>query len=505
MPSTYSIFDNTPFSSDRLETIQDVLYKLPDNLNKEVSPKDIRDAIYSTFENSVFKLTTISSSTIQYVGIDRDDITQKMFFGKKLLSGNEVINSNPLLLDWNQNDVDIFFFNTKSDSNLSQQATKLSILAGTNSSLYNISPYIRSRTSIGPTLSQVLQFDIGNNSGNIGVYSNNGNVYINDIGFPTINETSASASNGSILSYDSSTGNLYWMVNSFATSSVGNPTSSTSILGNPVLLNGYTLEMNDNRPILSQVGSIKLGKTFTSQGIVEVVREMLYSYLPPSCEVSVNPSVAEKGNLGVSVKISWKIYKRTDPIVNSIFTSGNVIGFTSPAPINTPGSSVISSNIPVAGILPPGFSTNYVFSVSDSGGSNGNIPTTSTDSASITLVYPYFWGVSPIDANNPSQINSILGSLNKSVTTLSNKEVILSGTGYIYFIYPLASGGPTYGLLSSILDENGATVSSYTYSIYSGPGLTSPNSYWSNIPYYVYKIGPTTVGFPNPVSWTFNY
>jgi hypothetical protein len=96
-------------------------------------------------------------------------------------------------------------------------------------------------------------------------------------------------------------------------------------------------------------------------------------------------------------------------------------------------------------------------------------------------------------------MNSILGVLTKSVTSKSNKSPVLSGVGYVYFAYPSC-----YGYLSQILDENTNPVS-FTYSIYSGPGITSPNFYWSNVSYIVYKIGLTTVGFPNSVSWQFDY
>lgn len=500
MPATYSIFDNTPYAANRLELIQDVLTQLPDNEQKEINPKDVRDAIYSVWENAIFKITTGSVSTIEYIGIDKDDIYNKIFIGKKNLSGYNVMDTALLT-----GDTDIFFFNNKSDSNLSQQYTKISILAGTNSSLYGNAPYIKSRTAIGPTFSQVLQIDIGNNSGDINLRSSTNRVYINDIGFPTISETGASASDGYLLIYDSTEGKLYWDINSFATSSVGTTTSITSISGSPVLINGNPIELTDSRPIISTVGSVKTGKTFNNDSIVEVVRDMLYSYIPPSCSLSVNPSVAEKGDPSTSIQVGWTINKKTDPIISAIFTSGNIIGFTTPAPINTPGSSVISSPPYVTGLAPVGFTTNYIFSVTDNGISNGNVPTTVTASTTMNLVYPYFWGVSMTNAINASQVNAVLGTLTKSPTVKSNKEATLSGSGYIYFAYPVASGGATYGLLSNIYDENGATVSSYTYSIYSGPGLTSPSSYWSNIPYYVYKIGPITVGYPNPVNWTFNY
>jgi len=506
MPGTYSIFQNTIYNADRIDNIQGILYKLPDNENKEINPKDLRDSIYSLWENSVFKIVSISysNSNINYIGIDDDNpnyysntFTGKILFGKRNILSNNVLDNNLL-----NSDTDIYFFNNKSDSNLSLQDTKVSILAGTNNVLHNNSPYLKSRISIGPTLSQIIQFDISNKSGDINISSLN-SVEINNIKFPSISETIASASNGSILLYDSSNNKLYWHLNSFFTSSVNNPSSSVSIYGNPITVNGYNLELNDNRPIISEINSIKLNKTFTNQSIVEVVREMLYKYIPPSCSLEVNSTIFEKGDPNINIKIKWTIYKRTDPIISAIFTSGNVINFTSPAPINTPGSHIITSSTYSKGIPPSNFIANYIFSVTDSGESNNNTPTTVTASVSVKLVYPYFYGINSIDASNVSLVNSILPFLKKDVSDKSNKEVTLLGNGYVYFLYPVSCDGLNYGTLSAIIDENGMNVYSYTYSIYSSPGLTSPNYYWSNISYYVYKIGP--VSYNNPVVWKFMY
>jgi hypothetical protein len=223
---------------------------------------------------------------------------------------------------------------------------------------------------------------------------------------------------------------------------------------------------------------------------------MLYSYIPPAVSLSVSPSIGEKGN-PPTINVTYNITKETDPITNCQFTSGNVIGFSSPAPINIPGSSVVTGN--VTGIAPFGFSTSYVFQATDSGISNSSVPTTVSASASFNLVYPYFFGITSSNVVNATQMNSILGVLTKSVTDKSNKYPVLSGVGYVYFAYP-----SSYGYLSQILDENTNPVS-FTYSIYSGPGITSPNFYWSNVSYIVYKIGLTTVGFPNSVSWQFDY
>lgn len=511
MPSTYSINLSTSKEAHRLDNVTDVLLELPDNIDKEINPHNLRDVVYSVWENSIFKQTI--GSSFEYVGIDRDDINNKIYFGKKYIGSYQVMTQS--LLSWISSDVDVFFFNTKSDYSLSSQDTKISILAGTNSSLYSKAPYITAKIATGLSSSKVIQFQIGNTY-DINMYSNSNRVRINGLGLPTILETIGSASNNSILVYNSSNTNVNWQINTYATSSVGTSSSLTSLLGNPVTINGYDIELTSSSPIITPVGSIGFGKTFSKSSIVDVLREMLYTYIPPSCGLTVSPSIIEKGNIGTPIIIGWTIYKRTDPIQSALFSSGNVIGYTSPVGINpslsSPPSTIVSSPPFVLGVSPATFSTTYTYVVKDTGVSNNSIVSTATSSVSINLVYPYFWGVNSINATNPSQVNALLGNLKKSVVGKSDKTPAFSGTGYIYFVYPVASGGDTYGHLSSIQDENGATVSlsSYTYSIYSSPGLTSPNSYWSNVSYYVYKIGSPTgssinVGFPNPVNWTFKY
>ena len=54
MPSTYSINVGLSTEAHRLATIEDVLNLFPDNLEKLVNPIDIRSAVYSTSENSIF-------------------------------------------------------------------------------------------------------------------------------------------------------------------------------------------------------------------------------------------------------------------------------------------------------------------------------------------------------------------------------------------------------------------------------------------------------------------
>lgn len=519
MPSTYSINDNTVYESLRVQNVSDALNLLPDNTSKLITPKDVRDAVYSAWESSVFKQTT-GSASIEYIGIDRDDIRQKILIGKKKIGGLDVLNST--LLNYSFSDTDVYFFNNK--PGVTPSNTKISFLAGTNSSLYPLAPYFDSYSSTYST----IDFDIVNNTGDIIIDSLTGQVSINNVIFPTKLQT-ASASNNQILKYYN--GALIWGDNTINLATIGSTSSITNIYGSTVLINGFNMELSNSNPIIATFGHIKTGQTFSNAPIVEVVRQMLYPYLAPECSLFLNvgsgyttSAIAEYGSLlPSSITMSWTVIKKSDNIISA--TLSNSTGFSITLPITTPGLTSVSSPPYATGNLPSTYSLTYNLSATDTGTSSYNLTnkalatgsttqTTFTASAKLDLVYPYFWGVNSLNATSSTQINSILGSLTKSVSYKSNKTVSLSGTGYIYFIYPVSSGGSVYGYLSAsggILDENGFDITnSFTYSIYTGPtssstsDLVSPSGFWT-ASYYVYKYGPLTVGTPSSVNWEFKY
>ena len=507
MPLTYSINDNTAYDATRLETIGDVLNQLPDNTSKLISPKDVRDAIYSSWETSVFKQLT-GSASIEYIGIDRNGLNQKMLIGKKRLAGVDILDSN--LLNYNLNDSDIFFFNNK--SGVTPSNTKISFLAGTNSSLYTYAPYINSYQGTSS-----LHLDIVNQTGDISIGSNTGRVSVNNVIFPTKIET-ASASNGQILKYYN--GRLIWGENTISVATIGVTSSITNIYGSPVLINNHNIELNETTPIAATFGNIKPGQTFSNAPLVEVVRQMLYPNLGPQVSLLINANstgwttsaVAEYGNISASgIQLSWSIIKRSDPVISATLSNSYPGGFAPTLPISYAGLTSVSGvslgNVPVD-------SLGYTISVYDNGFTNYGIDnmaiatgssTYSYATASVTLdlIYPFFYGVSSINVTTGPGVNSILGSLTKLVERKSDKIVNLSGTGYIYFIYP-----SWYGDIDSangVFDENGFNISSsFTYSTYLS-SINSPSSYWSGISYSVYKHGPLTVGSSGDVDWEFNF
>jgi hypothetical protein len=507
MPLTYSINDNTAYDATRLETIGDVLNQIPDNTSKLISPKDVRDAIYSSWETSVFKQMT-GSASIEYIGIDRNGLNQKMLIGKKRLAGVDILDSN--LLNYSLNDTDIFFFNNK--SGVTPSNTKISFLAGTNSSLYTYAPYINSYQGTSS-----LHLDIVNQTGDITISSNTGRVSVNNVIFPTKIET-ASASNGQILKYYN--GRLIWGDNTISVATIGVTSSITNIYGSPVLINNHNIELNETTPIAATFGNIKPGQIFSNAPLVEVVRQMLYPHLGPQVSLLINANstgfttsaVAEYGNISSSgIQLSWSIIKRSDPVISATLSNSYPGGFAPTLPINYAGLTSVSGttlgNVPVD-------SLGYTISVYDNGFTNYGIDnmaiatgssTYSYATASVTLdlIYPFFYGVSSTNATTGPGVNSILGSLTKLVEGKSDKIVNLSGTGYIYFIYP-----SWYGDIDSangVFDENGFNISSsFTYSTYLS-SINSPSSYWSGISYSVYKHGPLTVGSSGDVDWEFNF
>jgi hypothetical protein len=174
MPLTYSINVGTQVESLKKQDINSVLLDLPDNTQKMISPKDVRDAFLTSWSSSAFK-QTIGNAGIEYIGIDSGnpsdrDIKQKIYIGKRNYAGLDIMN-NYLL---SNKDTDIYINNTKPDDYLTQSTT-ISLLSGTNSNLYMYAPYIKSYTN---NLNTSLNLDIINPSinGVININSNNGLV-----------------------------------------------------------------------------------------------------------------------------------------------------------------------------------------------------------------------------------------------------------------------------------------------------------------------------------------
>ena len=492
MPATYSINVGTEYESTRLPDLISVLKNIPNNTEKLISPKDVRDAFLSTWANSTFKQTK-NQSGIEYIGIDSGnptnrDVKQKILLGKRSSSSGDVMNLTLL----NDPYSDIYFYNTKSDSSLQSNSTKISILAGTQSSLFTQAPFIESKSD-----GTNYEFNFRNpGNGSINIRSETGRVSINGIIFPTVAESNSSSIEGKVLRYDGTfpNGSLKWDDTNVSLSEIGKPGSPTNIYGSVVNVNGYPLDFTNNTMVPVSVGGIKSGMSFSSNSfyngtsyqnwpLTQVLKELLYPYVPPKISIdlinlSTNNTYAEFGNT-YSLKMNYSItvyprtsteYVRDFAIIGGttkLLSSGNPsaqpasgLSFSSTYPGRTFIGGITISNVYNA-TLGTTFS-NYSMKLSDT--SNAAYPTGFSHSAtaSINWVFPIYYGFTSSlisNVNNYKFLNKMIMGYPGVTNSIS---VNYSGSGYLYFAYTNATTFKT--TVSLIKDPNGFVL----YSIVTG-------------------------------------
>lgn len=538
MSTTYSINVGTIIESSKKSDIYSALVDLPDNVQKKISPRDLRDAIFTSWASAAFKLTTPDSVSTEYIGIDSSnpedrDIKKKILLGKRTVGNVDVV-SNTLLTN---SDADIFIYNTKSDS-LSQNETKVAILAGTDSQLYYTAPWI------GATFSpstNTIGLEIRNpqlTGGPINIYSDSGRVGINGVAFPTVAETLATASSGKILKYYGTypNGFLQWSDPTITTNVIGQTGSPTYIFGSSSYVNGYPLEFIVSGQVVPQnIGGIQQGgsfdyftyfssisSTFQNWPIVEVLRKLLYPYIQPQLSISVtNPSLgttyAEVGTTPSTV-INFSIttfarganeYIRDYYIQNSATWSTATPGPGGLSFSSIPGTqlSLTASGTTYSNVVGP---LDYVLNVSNTWQPPFGYSYSAT--ASINFVSPIVAvfaptsqfdlsvvGTTPQEVLNRSKCATIIVDAS---TVSSSKKIIaqpgvsqsvsidVDGTGYLYFAYP-----QSYGNIQYIKDPNGFIIHdiyNLTYSAftYSNPiTLQPPFTYYGN--YTLYRTNLT--------------
>lgn len=501
MPATYSISVGQPTEALRKQDIYAVLQDLPDNTQKLISPKDVRDAFLSAWSSSAFK-QTINSSSIEYIGLDSGnpqnrDIKQKIYLGKRNYAGTDIMSSSLL----NSTSTDIYFYNTKPDSSLTQSSTKIAILAGTDSVAHQYAPYletnyINSSSSIGLNI-----VNPSVSGGPVNIFASTGRVAINGILFPTTTETAASASNGKILKYYGTypNGVLRWDNPSVTIANIGTIGSPTNIYGSPSNVNGYSLEFVDNSIVPQTIGGIEIGSSFSKGSffngnlsqdigygpgyqnwpIVEVLRKLLYPYVPPALSLSMTiPSGGLYAEVGIqqSATFSYSLTRYSEDIYGyqinpGILPLSSYSGIAGTGVVGLTNSNIVSNSLGTQ---------SYVLVARD----NNTLLTFSySATASIGYVSPIYYGFSltalDVITTPPTSLTNVINGLSQSkiITKIVSGDTVSAnyvGSGYIYFLIPAS-----YGSLSMIKDHNGFIVhdssypslSAFTYS----PGTVAPN------------------------------
>jgi hypothetical protein len=488
MSATYSINPGTSQEANTFNQINDILNALPDNTQKLITPRDLRDVAFSNWENTVFRYTSNSSGT-QYIGIDRSNIKDKIFFGKKELSGSSIL-SDTLLTTLS--DVDLFFYNTKSDSSAAQDL-KIAFLAGSNQLLHRTPPYLEVVQISGATPSLGLNITHNQTFGgdfNFGA-GLNGRISVNSLVFPSVNElntmisSASSSQSGDLFMVRSSSGYLELRtIGSINT--LGSPSTITNIYGTSVEVNGYPLEFTDPNPTVVDFGGVPAGTTFSNVPLVELLRQMLYPYLAPLNSISLIRPVLERNHVsGTSSHFTYTLIKRSDNITSStlkVVGNSTLANYAGPF-VTGPGyiTQTYNDSYTFSGAqIQSNISGVFTFSVSATDGIQ-----TSSSSAKETFVYPYFYGFSATNSMTSIQ-TTVANDLTKLIDTYNDETVSLSGTGYLYYCYP-----DYYGTLNKIYDGNGFIVwqtgTSSAGWTYSSVNISSPSSIWGGTLYRVFR------------------
>jgi hypothetical protein len=524
--STYST-GTSPTDANKLADIQSVLNKLPNNTSKLIAPKDVRDAVFTLWENVVFKPTTAGGT--EYIGIDQSSFKEKIFLGKKMVSGQYVMNNNLL-----STDVDVFFYNTKTEPQLNYN-TKVAFLAGTSSNYKNgeiASPYLQSTVVENPGYEKTINFEILNPSyytigltnygGDINIKSDYGLISLNGIIWPDYLTNNNSSLDGNVLKFKWISGKPYATWEILSTQSVSTSLYSTgtvSITGSPVLLNGDNINFSSSIPVPATIGGIVAGSTFSDVSVVEMIRMLLYSYIAPTLSATMSSPLLESGSPSKSaLRINYTIVRSaaTYSLTSLTMISGGVSGSLITAatiPVGTTSSSVIPT-IPNIIYYLPGTQSyadiSWTMRLTD-------ITTTKQSTATLKVVIPWYYGTSNLGTTQSNGINTILGTVSSPIANLLtplitnpielvpysayNKSLTLSGQNvYLYFAYPA-----DFPDLVSITDSNGVIITtqfkkfvidnistnnwggkSYKFYIYVGtPGSSVPmTTTIGSFPYY---------------------
>lgn len=522
---TYSINNGTSTEAFGWNNINTVLNELPDNTSNLITPHDLRDAVYTVWQGIGIKPTT-NSANIEYLGIDQNNLYEKMLLGKKQVSSTDILSSQLL-----NSDIDIFIYNNKTDANLISQHTRVGFLAGASTSVFyngTVSiPYIESK-SVTNLFGNVLDLNINNDSfitsgattygGNISVYSKYGNVLINGIVFPTYAQNIPGVvTDNSVLTYKNigGYGYLQWSPNTPFINSI-TASGTFSIMADNIVLNGFNTMFSDSRAISATFGSITVGSTFSNVAVTEMIRMMLYGYVPPRLLLAPYSYFTEV-NSGGTIGLSYSITKvSATASIRSITSSPLFLTSTASAITYLNGATAINRTFNGTASFTSGslFTTtgskSFTMSVADGVGGTTSVNT------SVNVVYPIFYGTSTTASSTQSIVQSLLSSFTKVLDSNINGTVPISGTGIcIYYCVPAASNvGAT---ISSIYDTSYPTTNIKNNFRTTGRAFTmslsSPSGYWGSTVYNCYIYSPlgtaskTTLGvYPSyATNYQFNF
>lgn len=226
--------------------------------------------------------------------------------------------------------------------------------------------------------------------------------------------------------------------------------------------------------------SARFNESFSSDDLRDTLEKILdLSYLPPLVTLSGSSNILrEKGDTVSSITLSANVTKRSDDIARIQFFQG-VSSIQDEAPPANTGTGITTAPYAVP------FSDNISFTVQvTDDGTNGGPTVVTSNTLTYSFVYPYYFGAGAVGlsaaavAGLSKNIINSTASLNRSFTTTAGQVY--------YFAYPAS-----YGVLTSILDENGfEVIGDWTLRVENITGLDL-----SPVSYNIYEFNnPVTAG-----------
>jgi hypothetical protein len=456
----------------------DILDNLRDGVGI-VDSEAIRNAIFSINSSTIFKETN------GYIGIDTLNPDDEDIKGIPFLFGKRSISSTSDTMDWDfsEENSDVYLYNTKSDSDIQDFRTRISILSGNSRVNKILSPFIQTQDIKGVTFKS---FDFINTSGgNINIGSTFSETTQGEIILNGISIGSQSPMDGD-LAFTDDNNKIEWKRPIYQINSpVFSETIPIEIWGKPIELNGYSLEFTDERRSPVEIGDIRFGEQFSDFSIFEMLQRLVYAYLPPTASLKILPPF-EKGYAEVGTKppvvLEYTLNKKT---LNTLGTSLLNMEKNVHPPIVSNNYKTITDTS--KGIIPQGTlnQAGITYSVTITDGENSF-----TDSKTLKGVYPYFYGILPIDTIDNSSVNF----LEKIIEPQLNQSIIINGVGNLFFIYD-----SDYGDISTIKDNDGLEINP----IPTPDTIILSTNFWVNKEFKVYKI--EGVSHLNDVTYEFHF
>ena len=221
---------------------------------------------------------------------------------------------------------------------------------------------------------------------------------------------------------------------------------------------------SNDTPIVSAIGGITVGETFTDETIPDMLTKLLYPYVKPTISLSSTISAGYK-EIGTSIEptlVATAIKKSSNISSVKIYRGGDIIA-------NITDGTLTASAV----AAPVTESTTFSATVTDA-----NSSVVSSNNIAYTFVYPFYAGVSA-DAN---PIAADIIAMTKVVTGKSNQTHSFTVAGE-----RMVCACPPNWIIASIIDPNGFNITASFTAVTVNLGTVEVP-----VEYTVYVSGVTT-------------